>query len=505
MATQILTSSLAGYGAVPVAVEADMSKNLPAIIIVGMGNKSIDEAKERIKSALVNSSLSLPKRKITINLAPADLPKDGSSFDLAMACAILSLSEQVPSENLQNLAIYGELSLDGAIRPVRGIVAHVSAAKKMGVATVVVPRPNLEQAQLVSGVTILPCSNLRELYLHLTGSVTIKHAVRNSVPETRYSEPAVNFSDITGQDLAKRALEIAAAGRHNLLMTGSPGAGKTLLARALQGILPAPSREEIVEMTQIHSLVDKGRDKVITERPFRAPHHSASQVSLVGGSQKILPGDVSLAHGGVLFLDELPEFSRFALEALRQPLEDGVITVARAQGSTTYPARSMLIATRNPCPCGYAEDTDIECSCSPIQLINYSKRLSGPLLDRIDMVVRVERINHHRLLENNSSEPSSHIAKRVATAAERQLSNRKTYNAYLSSREVKRLNIQTEAITLLNNAATKLLLSPRSYMKIIKVAQTIADLSKMEQIERSHIAEALQYRLLGTENNYSET
>ncbi len=480
-------------------VECHTSNGLPGITIIGVANKAVDESKERIRSAFSSTKLELPRKRIIINLAPADIPKDGTSFDLAIAAAILLSSNRIHSDKLMKTIIFGELGLDGTIRPVRGVIGKVLLAKKRGYANFYLPAGNIEQALLVPGITIKPVTTLRELYLDLSQVNNIK-SLRGAgkIPETsRIDTSPLDFSDVVGQARAKRALEIAAAGMHNILLSGAPGAGKSMLAKALPSILPPMGLQEILEVTHIHSLASKQYDQIITERPFRAPHHSSSGISIVGGGTNPRPGEISLSHNGVLLFDEFPEFSRSTIEALRQPLEDRVITVARAKDTVTFPASFLLVATSNPCPCGFY-GTAKTCRCTAHEIQRYNKKISGPIIDRIDLYVDVDEIEHASLLHGHKEEAGISIQKRVAAARELQSSrigeSNKT-NAALNNREIKRyLKLSPTAENLLNQAAERLGISARSYMRTIKVAQTIADLDTSDSIEDRHIGEALQYR-----------
>ena len=497
---KIYSAAHIGFDGRLIEVECDASNGLPNIIIVGLANKAIDEAKERMRSSIKNSDLVTPRKRVTLNLAPADLPKDGSCYDLPMAVAVLAASQQIKPDLLKDSLFVGELSLDGSLRPVRGVITHAEVAKQHNFARIFVPKKSAQQASLVDGVEVIGVDSLSQLCKYLNNNVTIKPEVRKRVHPTTSSK-AVDFSDIYGQDHAKRALEIAVAGHHNVLLTGPPGAGKTMMARALLSILPPPSKNEIIAITKLHSLAGELKEQVHTDRPFRSPHHTASNVALIGGGTNPRPGEISLANKGILFLDELPEYSRSCLESLRQPLEDRVVTVARAQDTVTFPCDFMLVATQNPCPCGYYLDPDHECTCTAHQINQYSKKISGPLLDRIDLVVPVQKVAHKHLLpekklvENSQSAILySRINKARTQQAKRFLSIEKT-NAHMSNRDITDLALlATDAKEFLESAAKKLSLSARSYMKVIRVARTIADLSQDPTIEIKHISEALGYR-----------
>ena len=497
MLAKINTISNIGLDCQLIVVEADMSNGLPGFMVVGLANKAVDEAKERVRSAIKNSGLNLPPRKITLNLAPADLPKNGSGFDLAMAVSLLLASKQINTID-KNSAFLGELGLDGSARPIAGALSLAQACVENNITELYISAGVAKQAALIEGITIYPVESLSQLYRHLIGESKIIPLNQTKIkPQDRLAD--IDLSEIYGQEQAKRAIELAASGNHNILLSGPPGSGKSMLAKSLIGLLPEPSYDESIEITKIHSLAGQSTDEIICNRPYRSPHHTASSVALIGGGQWPKPGEISLAHRGVLFLDEIPEFARNVLEVLRQPLEEGRVTISRASTTQDYPARFLLVAAQNPCPCGYAGDQENVCSCSPSQLNKYSSKVSGPLLDRIDIVVRVQRVKKSQLMNRVSSESSADVKKRVINARKIQQDRfRKDFissNNEMTNKEIEKYcDLNESGKSLMEQAINNLKLSARAYMRVLKLSRTIADLDGSKSIETKHIAEALQYR-----------
>jgi magnesium chelatase family protein len=476
-----------------IEVECDLSNSLPGFSVVGLPDKSIEESRERVRGAIKNSGLKVPPKRIILNLAPADLPKDGSAYDLAMAVAILAASGQIPMPD-KNTLFAGELSLDGRLRPIPVAVACMELARSRNIRKVYLPADNSYEAAAAGGADVYPVKSLEELVRHLKDELTLSPAKQPSY-RTDQIKAEVDLADIVGQNQAKRALEIAAAGMHNLILTGPPGAGKTLLCRALAGLLPPPTQEEQIEITKLHSLGGGHSGSLITSRPFRSPHHSASASSLIGSTKR--PGEISLAHHGILFMDELAEFNRAALEAMRQPLEDGYITIARANATLRLPAKFLLAATSNPCPCGYYDDQDRACECTGAAFARYRQKLSGPLIDRIDMFIKVERIKTQEMVSRDKREDTKTVALRVKRARVAQLARFKgsKTNSEMTSKEIDQYcRLTDEGSALAVQAMQRLGLSGRGYHRALRIARTIADLEGSNQIETHHLAEALAYR-----------
>ena len=504
MFVRCFAGAIVGIKAVKVDVEVNVAGGGIGLFLVGLPDNAVKESEQRIRSAFENSQRRMTAKKVVVNLAPADLRKEGSGFDLPIAVGILAATQQVLDTRLAETMFVGELSLDGAVKPVRGILPLAVMAKECGLQRIVVSVDCAHEASVVDGVEVIPVNNLKEVIAYLNNEADIEpaHSVVASADEAQglYAE---DFADVKGQRDVKRALEIAAAGGHNVLMIGAPGSGKTMLARRMPTIMPPMSLEEAVEATKIHSVAGKlGEDVgLMTKRPFRAPHHLTSQVALIGGGQSPQPGEVSLAHNGVLFLDELPEFGRNVLEVLRQPLEDRMITVSRAKYSVEYPSNFTLIGAMNPCPCGYYNHPTKECSCQPFAINRYFSRISGPLLDRIDMHIEVVPVPLSEINGDQVEESSAEIRKRVVAAREIQYRRFKGTdihsNAMMNSAMLRTFcPMSSEVRSLLENAMLRLSLSARAYDRIIKVARTIADLDASANIEVQHIAEAINYRTL---------
>lgn len=501
MIARVQSYALSGLEGVCVTVETDISKGLPAYDMVGLPDAAVKESKERVKSAIKNSALEFPMHKITVNLAPAYVKKEGTSFDLPVAISLM-LAYGTISADVRGVVFLGELALNGDLRPVTGVLPAIISARDKGFTTFVIPKENEKEASYVRGVNVYAANNLKEVVFHLTGKALLKK-VAPAVFDTTVEEGQAPFdlAFVKGQETAKRALEVAVAGGHNILFVGPPGSGKTMLARALPAVLPDMTFDEALEITKIHSVAGTlGEKGIVTVRPFRSPHHTATTVSLCGGGTKsVHPGEISLAHGGVLFLDELPEYKRSTLEALRQPLEDGVITISRSGGTVTYPASFMLCASMNPCPCGHYGSKKRRCTCTPNDIRRYHARVSGPLLDRIDIQVEVDGVDYDALVSQAAEESSAEVKKRADTARKIQRarfdgSNIKS-NAEMGEKETRAYcALDEEGEEVLREAFERLRLSARARSRILKVARTIADLELSESITPEHLYEAISYR-----------
>lgn len=504
MVCKSITATTIGLDAYKIEVEVDVINSLPSVSIVGLPDSAVSESKERIRSAIKNSGYTFPKGKVVINLAPADIKKEGTHFDLPMTIGILQEEGVIDSEQIKDMAFVGELSLDGSLRSVNGILPIVTGLKGSGIKTVFVPIDNAKEAALVSDIKVLGAEHLNDVVNHFTES-PIKPTVINVedyLLNSSSDDYSYDFKNVKGQQKAKKALEIAAAGGHNILMSGSPGSGKTLMAKCFASILPPLELEEAIELTKIYSisgLLSK-ETPLMTKRPYRPVHHTASSIGIIGGGQNPKPGEITLAHRGVLFLDEIVEFPRAVLETLRQPLEDGYVVISRVKGSITYPSEFILVGAMNPCPCGYFGDIEKQCTCTEPQIQRYKSRLSGPLLDRIDMVIDVPRLTADELLNiNEESEPSAKIRERVIKArkiqAKRYVADNIFTNSELTANLIERYCILDDyAQTIMRAAAVKYKLSGRKYSRVLKLARTIADLNGQENITANHISQALQYR-----------
>lgn len=504
MLSKVISAGLSGIEGYCVTVETDVSPGMPAFDIVGLPDAAVKEARERVRAAVKNCGFGFPSRKVTVNLAPANIKKEGSIYDLPITVSYLVATGQIDESTIEDSAFIGELSLNGELRPVTGVLPMVLTLRSFGIKNVFVPHINATEAAVAAGINVYGVKNLLELASHLIGedmilptTVDVEELFKN------YSEHMIDFSDVRGQQRVKRALEIAAAGNHNILMLGSPGTGKTMIAKRIPTILPDMTLEEALEVTKIHSIAGTLASDVplITERPFRHPHHTISANGLSGGGTTPRPGEISLAHNGVLFLDELPEFNKNVLEVLRQPLEDGEVTISRVSATYTYPCNIMFVASMNPCPCGYYGDPSGKCTCTPNKITSYLNKISGPLLDRIDIHIEVAPVKYSELEGKTASETSKEIQSRVNGARKIQQERYKDYTIFSNSELTPSLieehcTLDEESNILLKNAFERLGLSARAHNRILKVARTIADLEGSQNIKKSHIAEAIQYRSL---------
>lgn len=505
MLAKLLSGANIGLEAVPVFVEVDIaSQGLPSCTIVGLADRAVEESKERVRSGIKNSGSDFPARRITINLAPADFPKEGPAFDLPIALGLLIASGQIPKKSknldLEDALILGELALDGSLRKIQGMLPLAIHARNSGVKQLVIPKDNGQEAAIIEGLEVFAFDSLKQLIQSQLGQIEVNPYQTQGVDFGMDEEFEYDFAQVKGQEQAKRALEISAAGAHNILLKGPPGAGKTLLARSFPSILPPLSFEEALEVTSIYSISGKlNKDlSIVTRRPFRSPHHTASYVGIIGGGNSIKPGEVSLSHRGTLFLDEIPEFPRQVLEALRQPLEDRRVTISRASGTLTFPAQFILFAAQNPCPCGFLGDKTKQCSCMPGQISKYQRKISGPLLDRIDIYLEVPAVDVEKLTLISTGEDSKTIRDRVIKARliqKNRFKGKILTNAEMGNTQIKQFcEISPDGMDLLKKAISSMHLSARAYNRILKISRTIADLSGSELILPEHLAESLQYR-----------